>query len=130
MKRFKDRIHALEARLASEREMFAQALEDYAANARARVRDRAVSPASLFLVAGAGFVVGQMLKRNPPAKAADANSRRRWGGLLAGALMSAARVASSHPGALVQFMQRIRAHRATRASGRFTGSYRSEEELV
>jgi hypothetical protein len=124
---FRDRIQDLEARVATEREMFAQALEDYASSARTRVRDRAVSPTSLFFVAGAGFLVGQILKRKPrPPKTVEVKATApRWGGLLAGALMSAARVAYSNPRAVSELMQRIKSARS--APRRDSYRYRTQE---
>ena len=132
MKRYRERIHDLEARVASERETFAQAVEDYAAAARTRMRDRAVSPGSLLAVAGVGFVVGQVLKRRPPTikKSTETKTGFRWSGLLAGAAMSAARLASSNPGALVQIMQRIRsARQAPGPGGRMHRGYPVEEHV-
>jgi len=132
MKRYRERIHDLEARVASERETFAQAVEDYAAAARTRMRDRAVSPGSLLAVVGAGFIVGQVLKRRPPTiikKTTETKNGFRWSGLLAGAAMSAARLASSNPGALVQIMQRIRSAKQAPGKGRASRGYPVEEHV-
>jgi hypothetical protein len=126
---FRDRIHDLEVRVATERVMFAQSLEDYTSSARTRVRNRAVSPTSLFLVAGAGFLVGQVLKRKPRrAKPVEVKATApRWGGLLAGALMSAARVAYSNPRAVSELMQRIKSARSAARSDSYR--YRVQEPV-
>lgn len=126
---FRTRIHDLEQRVATEREMLAQAMEEYADNARLRLRNRAVSPASLFLVAGAGFMVGQVLKRKPsPRRTVEIKpAAPPWRGLLAGALMSAARVAYSNPRAIAELMQRIKSSRS--ASRRDSYRYRAQEPV-
>lgn len=124
---FRNRIHDLEERVATERQMLAQALEEYAASARLSVRNRAVSPASLFLVAGAGFMVGQVMKRKPPSpRMVEVKpAAPRWRGLLAGVLMSAARVAYSNPRAIAELMQRVKSARS--ASRRDSYRYRAQE---